>query len=69
MRTYDYDELTEMDTLSEGGSQNLKVDEYGFRVWQDRTGEDIPVQYEVLVGGRWYEVRPSEDENVWELYT
>ena len=68
MRTYDYDELTKMYTLSEGDSQDLKVDEHGFRVWQDRTGEDEPVQYEILVSGRWLTVRPTEDEDVWELY-
>ena len=59
---YTEHELAELPTLEEGHTQDLKVDEGGWRVWLDRTGEDVPVQYEARIGGRWYPVQPSADD-------
>lgn len=54
-------ELLDMATLEEGHTQDLKVDTGDFRVWLDRTGEDVPVQYEVRVGGRWHDMYVNEN--------
>lgn len=61
IRTYTPNELDMMPTISEGHSQDLMVDQNGFRVWLDRTGQDVPVQYEICVDGRWYPAFEEED--------
>lgn len=53
MRAYTADELNEMETLESGHSQDLKVDETDYRVWQCRI-DDEP-EYEIYWGGKWYE--------------
>ena len=57
---YTEHELAELPTLTEGHTQDLKVDEGDWRVWLDRTGEDFPVQYEVRIAGRRFPCEPSE---------
>lgn len=57
---YTEHELAELPTLTEGHTQDLKVDEGDWRVWLDRTGGDFPVQYEVRIAGRWFPCEPSE---------
>lgn len=54
-------DLENLRTLEQGHTQDLKIDTGHFRVWLDRTGEDSPVQYEVLVDGRWYDMYVNED--------
>jgi len=65
---YTEHELAELPTLTEGHTQDLKVDEGDWRVWLDRTGEDFPVQYEVRIGGRWYPVQPSADDGDYDWF-
>lgn len=56
MRKYTREELEDMPTLVETDAADLKVDEEDFRVYLSRVGEGI--QYEVLIGGRWWDLEP-----------
>jgi len=67
-RKYEVSELEEMDTLSSVWTHDLKVEGPDFRVYLDRTGEDIPVKYEILVCGKWYDIVPSSVGN-WIINT
>lgn len=63
IRMYTVEELEDMETLSEGHSQDFKIEERGFRVALTRTLLiDQEVEYEVCVGGKWYDAEPDEDE-------
>lgn len=61
MRTYTSEELEELPTLSEGYTQDLKVDDGDFRVWLSRI--DNEPEYEIRYQGRWHDAQLDEGDS------
>lgn len=59
MRAYTVDELEEMETITEGHSQDLKVDGDVYRVWLSRVHNDV--EYEGPSGYQYLNVMIDVD--------